>query len=260
MPKPRAMLLDISLCVGCNACQGACKAANKLPPDVEDRLSLTAFTALSEHDGRFVRHLCQHCLEPTCASVCPVGALTKTPLGPVVYDAEKCIGCRYCLQACPFHVPRYEWGSTRPGIRKCKFCAERLQQGLSTACAEACPTGATKFGDRDELLEEAARRIAAEPGKYVPAIYGKDDIGGTSMLYISPVPFAALGFDPRLKDAPMPVLTMNALEKAPTVLTVGGVMLAGIWWITNRREAVRAHETAARKDRDSSKGDDACER
>lgn len=132
--------------------------------------------------------------------------------------------------------------------------------GLSTACAEACPTGATKFGDRDELLEEAARRIAAEPGKYVPAIYGKDDIGGTSMLYISPVPFAALGFDPRLKDAPMPVLTMNALEKAPTVLTVGGVMLAGIWWITNRREAVRAHETAARKDRDSSKGDDACER
>jgi formate dehydrogenase iron-sulfur subunit len=254
MLTPKAMLLDITLCVGCNTCQAACKDANKLPEGVEDRLSLTAFTALSEHDGKFVRHLCQHCVEPTCVSVCPVGALTKTAAGPVVYDAEKCIGCRYCLQACPFHVPRYEWSSTRPGIRKCKFCADRIAQGLPTACAEACPTGATKFGDRADLLAEAARRISAEPGKYVDTVYGKDDVGGTSMLYLSPVPFAVLGFDPRLRNAPMPLLTMSALSKAPTVLTVGGVVLAGIWWITSRRQEVRAVEAPGSPDPGRPKG------
>ena len=91
--------------------------------------------------------MCQHCDVPTCVSVCPVGAFTKTAAGPVLYDAEKCIGCRYCMQACPFRVPRYEWKSTRPRVQKCNFCYHRLAQGLQTACAEACPTGATKFGE-----------------------------------------------------------------------------------------------------------------
>jgi formate dehydrogenase iron-sulfur subunit len=238
----KALLLDISLCVGCNACQEGCKAENNLAPGEEKYLSLTAYTALNEYDGKFVRRMCQHCLEPTCVSVCPVGALKKLEEGPVLYDAQKCIGCRYCLQACPFHVPRYEWKSTKPGIRKCTFCAPRLAKGLPTACAEACPTGATKFGDRDELLAEAAGRIAAEPGKYVPRIYGKEDVGGTSILYLSPVPFEQLGFDTRLGETPLPALTHRALSKVPTVVTVGSVLLAGVWWITNRREDVRRSE------------------
>lgn len=242
MPEAKAMLVDITLCVGCNACQDGCKASNNLPPGAEASLSLTAFTALSEHEGKFVRHLCQHCLEPTCVSVCPVGALTKDPAGPVSYDGEKCIGCRYCLQACPFHVPRYEWSSTRPGIRKCSFCKDRQSRGLPTACSEACPTGATLYGGRNHLLAEGLKRIAAEPGKYVHAIYGQEEVGGTSVLYLSPVPFAQLGFDARLGRGPLPALTMRALDKAPSVLTVGGVVLAGIWWITNRREEVRAKE------------------
>jgi formate dehydrogenase iron-sulfur subunit len=173
-----------------------------------------------------------------------VGALTKSAAGPVSYDGEKCIGCRYCLQACPFHVPKYEWSSTRPSIRKCKFCPSRIAKGMQTACAEACPTGATKFGDRDELLAEATRRIQAEPGKYVTRIYGEQDVGGTSMLYLSPVPFEQLGFDSRLGKIPMPMLTMSALSKVPNVLSVGGVLLAGIWWITNRRTEVQAYESA----------------
>jgi len=169
----------------------------------------------------------------------------------VAYDGEKCIGCRYCLQACPFHVPKYEWSSTKPQIQKCKFCASRLSKGRQTACAEACPTGATLFGDRDELLSEAARRISSEPGKFVPKIYGKDDVGGTSMLYISPVPFEQLGFDPRLGKTPMPMLTMSALSKVPNVLSVGGVLLGGIWWITNRRSEVQAYEASQKKSRSS---------
>jgi formate dehydrogenase iron-sulfur subunit len=253
MGHPKALLIDISLCVGCNACQGGCKRSHNLPAGEEKYLSLTAFTALSEHNGTFVRHMCQHCEVPTCVSVCPVAALTKSEAGPVAYDAEKCMGCRYCLQACPFHVPKYEWSSTRPSIRKCDFCEARQAKGLPTACAEACPTGATSFGDREDLLQEAARRISADPAKYVARIYGKDDIGGTSMLYISPVPFEQLGFDTRLGKTPMPLLTMSALSKAPNVITVGGVLLSGIWWITNRREDVAAAEG---KGRSNQQGDD----
>jgi formate dehydrogenase iron-sulfur subunit len=243
----KAMLIDLTLCVGCNVCQSACKEENQLPPSEEKYLSLTAYTALSKYNDLYIRRMCQHCDVPTCVSVCPVAALSKADEGPVAYDGEKCIGCRYCLQACPYHVPKYEWSSTKPRIQKCKFCAPRLAKGLPPACAEACPTGATIFGERDELLLEAARRVSAEPAKYVPRIYGKDDVGGTSMLYLSPVPFEQLGFDSRLGKIPMPMLTMSALSKVPNVLSVGGVMLGGIWWITNRRSEVAAFEASEKK-------------
>ena len=242
MTQKKALLLDITVCIGCNACQAGCKAENKLPDNEEKYLSLTAYTALSEYNGKFVRRMCQHCEVPTCASVCPVGALEKTAAGPVTYDAGKCIGCRYCLQACPFHVPRYEWKSTKPRIQKCNFCVSRLTRGLQTACAEACPTGATKFGDREDLLKEAQHRIDTGGGKYVAKIFGQEDVGGTSVFYISPVPFEQMGFDNRLGKTPMPVLTMSAMSKIPNVVTVGGVMLGGIWWITNRRDEVQKHE------------------
>jgi formate dehydrogenase iron-sulfur subunit len=230
------------MCIGCNACQGGCKEANHLPEGEEKRLSPTAFTALEEHGDKWARRLCQHCETPTCVSVCPVGAFTKTADGPVLYDAEKCIGCRYCMQACPFRVPRYEWKSTHPRVQKCIFCYARLAQGKQTACAEACPTGATKFGLRDDLIAEAHKRMDAEPGKYVPKIFGQEDVGGTSILYLSPVPFEQMGFDVKLGNEPMPDLTANAMEKIPNVVTVGGVMLGGIYWITKRRDEVQKHE------------------
>ncbi len=252
--KPKAFLIDITQCVGCNSCQAACKTENHLPDTEEKALSATAFTALEEHDGVYVRRMCQHCASPACASVCPVGAFTKTAEGPVLYDESKCIGCRYCIQACPFSVPRYEWASTNPRVRKCRFCAERVRAGKLPACAEACPTGATKFGERDALIREAYARMQAEPGKYVNRIYGLEEVGGTSVLYLSAVPFERLGFRTRLQKTPLPMLTANALEKIPGVVSVGGVLLYGIWWITNRRSEVArveeesraAHETAMR--------------
>ncbi len=242
MKSPKAMLIDLTMCVGCNSCQDACKAQNGLPEGAEQKLSATAYTALEEHDGVFVRRMCQHCNEPTCASVCPVGAFTKTPDGPVLYDESKCIGCRYCMQACPFQVPRYQWSSNYPKVEKCRFCAERLAAGKPTACSEACPTGATKFGDRDELLKEAYARIQAEPSKYINRVYGATEVGGTSILYLSSVPFEQLGFKTQLQQSALPTLTWNALAKVPGVISVGGVFLAGIWWITNRREEVRKIE------------------
>lgn len=242
MTTKKAMLIDITLCVGCNACQEACKKENNLAEGEEKKLSPSAYTALEEHDGVFVRRMCQHCEEPTCASVCPVGAFTKTPEGPVLYDENKCIGCRYCMQACPFQVPRYEWSSTYPRVQKCIFCHGRITQGLQPACAEACPTGATKFGNRDDLLREALERIKAEPTKYVNKIYGQHEVGGTSILYITNVPFEQLGFKTELQATALPTLTWDALSKIPGVVTVGGVFLYGIWWITNRRTEVQRFE------------------
>ncbi len=235
MASAKAMLIDLTMCIGCNSCQDACKKANGLPEGEEQQLSATAYTALNEYNGVYVRRMCQHCIQPTCASVCPVGALKKTPEGPVLYDESKCIGCRYCMQACPFQVPRYEWSSTYPRIQKCRFCAERLAKGMPTACSEACPTGATKFGDRDELVREAYQRISAEPGKYIDKVYGLQEVGGTSILYLSSVPFEQLGFKTQLESNALPLLTWNVLSKIPNVVSVGGVALFGIWWITNRR-------------------------
>ncbi len=242
MPTPKAMLIDLTLCVGCNACQDACKIQNKLPEGEEHQLSATAYTALEDHNGTYVRRMCQHCLEPTCASVCPVGAFTKTPDGPVLYNEDKCIGCRYCMQACPFQVPRYQWTSTYPKVMKCRFCEDRQAQGLQPACAEACPSGATKYGVREELIREAYDRINSEPDKYVKKVYGVEEVGGTSILYLTSVPFEQLGFKTNLQATALPMLTWNVLSKIPNVVTVGGVMLYGIWWITNRRKDVQRFE------------------
>jgi formate dehydrogenase iron-sulfur subunit len=256
MSSPKALLIDITLCVGCGACQAACKEENGLPEEPEDRLSPTAYTALEELRESYVRRLCQHCLEPTCVSVCPVGAFTKHPEGPVTYDEGKCIGCRYCIQACPFHVPRYEWGSTTPRVHKCRFCADRVLNGQTTGCAEICPTGATKFGDREALLAEARARIEAEPDAYVHRIYGSEEVGGTSVLYLSSVAFEELGFPVGLPRAPLPELTRDALSHVPQVVSLGGVLLFGVWWITNRRNEVARVEGGPRWEDRTSGGED----
>jgi ferredoxin len=132
--------------------------------------------------------MCMHCQDPACASACLVGALKKTALGPVTYDASKCIGCRYCLVACPFSVPRYEWTKLVPFVKKCDMCGARQAQGQAPACVEACPVGASIVGWRDEILEEAERRILGD-SKYVKHIYGSEEAGGTSVFFISDVPF-----------------------------------------------------------------------
>jgi formate dehydrogenase iron-sulfur subunit len=119
----------------------------------------------------------------------------------------------------------------------------RLAKGLPTACAEACPTGATKFGNRDDLVREAYERIAAEPTKYIDRIYGLQEVGGTSILYLTSVPFEKLGFNTKLENAALPLLTWNVLSKVPSIVSIGGVLLYGIWWITNRRIEVQKEQS-----------------
>ncbi|MCX7799434.1 MAG: 4Fe-4S dicluster domain-containing protein [Fimbriimonadales bacterium] len=245
-----AFLIDLTKCIGCEACSLACKQENHLPPGSMDKLSAVTWTTIERHGGVNVKRQCNHCVDPTCVSVCPVAALQKTKLEAVIYDETRCIGCRYCIMACPFDVPKYEWFSTQPRVRKCIHCYPRLERGEQPACTEACPTGAAKYGKREDLLLEAKQRIREAPGRYVDHIYGEHEAGGTCALYLTAVPFEQLGFKQIRTDTTYPHLTWNVLRQLPSVVSVGGVGLAGLWWITHRRMELaeeRAKEAAESK-------------
>lgn len=232
-----AILNDLSKCIGCEACAMACREINGNPKTAEMNI-LTAYnwTAVEKRRGLYIRRHCMHCVEPACVSACPVLALTKTECGAVIYDANRCMGCRYCMIACPFGIPKYEWDKVVPRVSKCIFCFEKaLQKGQQPACTAACPTGATIFGDRQLLIKEAQKRIDANPEIYYPHIYGINEAGGTHVLYLSPLPFSELGFARFSHQNPYPKLTWNVLSKIPNIVTTGGVLLFGIWWIINRR-------------------------
>jgi formate dehydrogenase iron-sulfur subunit len=236
------LLFDSTRCIGCGACSAACKEQNVLPPEIEDKTTAYTWTVVENHNGVNVRKLCMHCLSPTCVSVCPVGAMRKTEAGPVVYDSDKCIGCRYCIMACPFGVPKYQWDRPVPVVGKCIMCASRLAEGQQTACATVCPTGATMFGERDALVREARKRIADEPSRYVDHIYGLDEAGGTGVIMLAGVPFDRLGMRTDLPEQDLPILTWRVLSHLPDVVVVAAAALYGVYWITKRRTYVRSIE------------------
>jgi formate dehydrogenase iron-sulfur subunit len=242
----KAILYDATLCIGCKQCEQACAEKNKLPYNdataAEQRQSDHKFTVVLTKDGAFMRRMCMNCNDPACASVCPVAALRKTKEGPVIYEVSRCMGCRYCMLACPFGVPRYEWNSINPKVQKCTMCSDRVLAGNQTACAEACPTGATKFGDRDALVAEAQQRLRDNPGKYVDHIYGLQEVGGTSVLLMSSVPFEEFGYRKDFPSDPLPNRTFAVQSRIPDFVPLWGSLLGGVWWITHRREEVAKAE------------------
>ncbi|HLA77497.1 MAG TPA: 4Fe-4S dicluster domain-containing protein, partial [Vicinamibacteria bacterium] len=216
----RGVLVDTTLCVGCRGCEAACSEANNLPAPAGDSAVLegrrsttpTAFTVVNQATAasgavRYAKSQCLHCLDPACASACPVRALEKTASGPVVYHRDRCMGCRYCMVACPFGVPKYEYDRPVPYVRKCSFCAERQAAGKPPACTEVCPSGALLFGDREQLLETARTRIYQNPDRYLHHVYGEHEAGGTAWLYLSDLPFESLGLPADVGTGPYPELT-----------------------------------------------------
>jgi len=241
-----AMLVDTTLCAGCRACEAACSEANGLPAPKEDVDLLKerrdtgpeAFTVVNGTEGpdgepRYAKRQCMHCLAPACASACPIRALDKTPEGPVIYRGERCMGCRYCMVACPFEIPKYQYDKAAPLVRKCTFCAKRQAEGKKPACAEVCPTGALSFGKRGSLLELAKYRIYRTPEKYNHHIYGEHEAGGTNWLYITDVKFEELALR-TVRDEPYPDKVQGALSAPPFVMTLWPPLLMGLYAFSKR--------------------------
>ena len=257
-PQSSGVLVDLALCIGCRKCEEACKEANGLPPvDVPlddlsifeehrrtDEVNCTVVNRFPNPTNPekpfFVKRQCMHCNEPACAAACPVGALTKTREGAVAYNQDVCLGCRYCMVACPFHVPAYEYHDAfSPQIRKCTFCLERFrQESLAPAWVSICPQEVMVFGRRDDLIRLARERILLHPEKYQDHIYGVQEAGGTSWLYLSPVPFADLGFPTDLGTKPYPEYTRGFLSMGPGVLILWPALLGGFYaYMKGRHEA-----------------------
>jgi len=255
----KGVLVDLTRCIGCRGCQVACKSWNERPTDPTrvtgfytnpPELNADCYTHIRFHetggDGApvwsFVKDQCLHCKDPACAAVCPVGALKKMKAGPVTYAFDKCIGCRYCMLACPFHIPKYEWNSAWPWVQKCSFCSERISDGMIPACIKTCPTGTLHFDDHDKVMALARKRIKDHPGRYVNHIYGEKEAGGTSWVYLSAVPFEKIGFNTHVGAQALPPLTWAYISKIPVVIGTVLVVGAGAWVITRRNENMGKEE------------------
>jgi Fe-S-cluster-containing dehydrogenase component len=221
---PFAVLVDTTACIGCRKCEWACNQASRLPVEpLETFENKDVFATMRRPDaghltvvncfessGRtsYVKVQCMHCNVPTCASACLVTAFTKHNNGAVTYDPSRCMGCRYCMVSCPFQIPAYEYlNAMTPQVRKCTFCYDRVaEEGKVPACVEICPPQALSFGRRSQLLRVAHRLIDESDGRYVDHVYGEHEVGGTSWLYLSSVPFSELGF-PTLDHRPPSLVT-----------------------------------------------------
>jgi Fe-S-cluster-containing dehydrogenase component len=260
-PDSYAVLHDTSLCIGCRRCEEACNSVNKLPApdkpftdlsllDQKRRTTAKTYTVVNKYGNKdtnkshlFVKSQCNHCLEPACASACFVKAFRKTKEGPVIYNPEVCVGCRYCMIACPFEIPTYEYDEPlAPRVMKCTMCYDRIKENKLPGCVEACPVGALKFGKRDALIKYARERISKFPDRYIDHIYGEHEMGGTSWLYISSLSFKEIGMREDLGITPTPELTAGALGAVPVVVSLWPVLLTGIYAINRRKEKLAERE------------------
>ena len=250
----KGVLVDIPKCIGCESCSVACKLWNELKWDPRQKEKTAKDRAQEPNKGlwadewtsinlyepevngesafRFVKTQCFHCEDPACVSACFSKAFQKLPEGPVIYDQTMCVGCRYCMLACPFDVLKYEWEKAIPGVRKCQMCPTRVVNNLSPACIGVCPTGALIYGEREDLLVEARKRI--QDKGYVDHIFGEKEVGGTNWLYISDVPFSKMRFRTDVTTRPMSSYSDGYMKKTPFVGLGWAAVLTGLYIYNNK--------------------------
>jgi formate dehydrogenase iron-sulfur subunit len=261
-PPRVGFFTDTSICIGCKACEVACKEWNSVPEDglnwtgksFDNSEGLSADTwrhvafieqpiPLTGHEPNFQREsegfrwlmasdVCKHCTHAACLDVCPTGAIFRTEFGTVVVQEDICNGCGYCVPACPYGVldKREEDGR----IFKCTLCYDRLQDGQEPACAKACPTDSIQFGDLDELRERADRRLATmqEAGIHEARLYGRDPddgVGGDGafFLLLDEPEVYGLPPDPVVTTRDLPTMWRNVGLAAATMLALGALCAAG---------------------------------
>jgi len=252
------VIVDTTVCIGCRKCEWACKTAHNIAtPAIESyddrnvfkeirRPTDKALTIVNEFPnpvpGQFpidVKFQCMHCDHPACVSACIVGAFSKQECGAVIWDTNKCIGCRYCMVACPFQVPAFEFEKAlKPDIKKCDFCIDRTSEGKIPACTDICPVEAITYGRRDDLIKVAHQKIKNYPDRYNDRIYGEYEVGGTSWLYLANQEFENLDF-PKLGKDPAPGVSETiqhgifAYFVPPIALYA---LLGGVMWINKNRK------------------------
>jgi formate dehydrogenase iron-sulfur subunit len=266
-PNSYGLLTDFTQCVGCRSCEAACNKENGLSKpetpfddvsvfDQTRRPNAHAYTVVNRYENPKDKNMpvyrkiqCNHCKEPACASACPIHAYNKTPEGAVMYNENLCFGCRYCMIACPFSVPAYDYESAlEPKIVKCTMCYEtRVKQGKITACAEACPAGAITFGKREELIKIARNRIEKNPDKYVDHIYGEHEAGGTNWIYLSGVPFEQIGFPTNVPNKPPIELTKGFLSSVPLVFTIWPALFGMCYAAVRHRDEASEEKSTPHK-------------
>jgi len=259
-PNSFGILHDTTRCIGCRKCEEACNKVNELPApeqpfddlsvlDQDRRTRSETYTVVNRFKGKdnllpvFVKKQCNHCLEPACASACFVRALRKVNTGAVIYDDSLCVGCRYCMIACPFNIPAYEYNEPlTPRVTKCTMCHPRIEKGLLPGCVESCPKEALTFGSREKLIKLAQRRIEKYPNAYIDHIYGEHEMGGTSWMTISGTPFSEIGMREDLGTQTASSYTAGPLAAVPVVVALWPVLLTGIYAISKRKDKIADEE------------------
>lgn len=247
------VLVDTTLCIGCRRCEYACKEAHDMPSgsledydnqDVFEKLrrpSTKALTVVNKFENPkesgnpvYAKVQCMHCDYPACVSACIVGALSKQENGSVIWDTDRCIGCRYCMVACPYQVPAFEYDKPiQPHIMKCDFCYDRTKEGGIPACVEICPMEALTYGKRYELVQLAHKRIDQNPENYKNHVYGENEVGGSSWMYLANKDFKELAF-PKHSNKPVPGASeslQNGIFKYFIPPLSLFALLGGIMWL-----------------------------
>lgn len=246
------MLIDTTYCIGCRKCEWACKEVNQLTTDAlvsyEDksvfqkqrRPDAEHFTVVNEYPdvkdsekNIYLKAQCMHCNDPACVSACLVSALKKEPNGAVTYDEDRCMGCRYCMIACPFQANAYEYDNVlTPRVRKCTLCFEKIsEEGGVPACVAMCPPQCISFGKRKDLLHFARTKVREKPDRYIDHIYGEYEVGGTSVLYLASQPYDQLGLPildhhapPRLTEEIQHGIFKNFIPPLAVFILLTGIM------------------------------------
>jgi Ni/Fe-hydrogenase subunit HybB-like protein/Fe-S-cluster-containing dehydrogenase component len=247
-PEAVAILYDSTRCIGCQDCVRGCTTyvgCEETATGPNPEVSPLALTVIRRHETEagpaFLKVQCMHCVDPACVSACMLGAMQKQPDGSVTWNGDLCVGCRYCQIGCPFTLPRFEWDTPTPELRKCELCPERREAGLLPACVDRCRMGALAFGPRDEVLAEAHRRITERPRHYNPHVYGETEGGGTSVFYLAKagVSFADLGL-PQLGPSSVPSLP-ETIQHTLYKGFIAPLALFGAFAAVVRRNARRLH-------------------
>ncbi len=243
-------LIDVSVCIGCKACQVACMEWNDLRDEVGEcdgtynapqDLTPSSFEVMrfSEYENEegdlewlIRKDNCMHCADPGCLKACPSpGAIVQYANGIVDFNSEHCIGCGYCVAGCPFNIPRISKKDNK--AYKCTLCSDRVYHGLEPACVKSCPTGSIQFGTKEQMLDYGAHRVEKlkERGFENAGIYDPAGVGGTHVVYVlqhadKPEIYSGLPKDPHISPT---VELWKGVTKPIMSAVLGVSVLAGFF-------------------------------